>query len=127
MASQGKHEETQNESVEDEFEEEEENEDPIESAIKQAFIEAIDSDKDEDSIKMAMIGAGAKFKNVTRYYNLFMVDLGYVKSKKEREEILDGILNSEDLTDEEVFNTCSASIQEQVEVSEKSANAMLRQ
>jgi len=121
-------EETQDESVEDEFEdEEEENEDPIESAIKQAFIEAVDSDKDEDSIKMAMIGAGAKFKNVTRYYNLFMVDLGYVKSKKEREEILDGILNNEDLADEEVFNTCSAAIQEQVEVSEKSANAMLRQ
>jgi hypothetical protein len=122
-------EETQDESVEDEFEDEEEQEeiDPIESAIKQAFVNAIESELDEDGVKMEMIGAGAKFKNVTRYYNLFMVELGYVKSKKEREEILDGILNNEDLADEEVLNACSASIQEQVEVSEKSANAMLRQ
>ena len=59
----------------------------IELNIREAFDSAIASGKDEEDVKMDMLGAGAKFKNVTRYFNEFMIDSGMIKSKKEKDEV----------------------------------------
>jgi hypothetical protein len=100
--------------------------DPVYEAIKVAFEEAVNDGKDEDDIKMAMIGAGAKFKNVAKLYNQLMVDLGFTKSKSERNEILDRVLTGLALNEEEVFANAVALVQDEVEVEEKSAAALVR-
>jgi hypothetical protein len=95
--------------------------------IKAAFTAGYDAELDEDSVKLEMIHAGAKFAEVTRLYNLFLVQFGYVKSKEEKNKVLDEVLSDEELTEESTFDKCSQLIMEQLEVSEKSANAMIRQ
>jgi len=126
--------EVENETVEDSVDQETETEqaaeeaiDPIYEAIKTAFTQAVESELDEDGIKMAMIGAGAKFKNVAALYNKLLVELGFVKSKEEKAEILSDVLEGTDLTDETTFNDCVFQIMERAEVTDKSAAAMLRQ
>lgn len=97
------------------------------ASIKEAFDIAVEADKDEDSIKMDMIGAGAKFKNVTRLFNEYMIDSGLVKSKDEKNEILTKVLDGVDLTDPETFDSCVAELAEELDVNEKSAAGSLRQ
>jgi hypothetical protein len=97
-------------------------------AIKQAFTDASNEEgNDEDAVKLKMIQAGAKFSEVTRLFNLFMVEFGFTKSKEEKQSALEDILTGEDLTNEDAFNTCSEKLMERLEVSDKSANAMIRQ
>ena len=96
-------------------------------AIREAFEVAIAASKDEDDTKMDMIGAGAKFKNVTRFFNQFMIESGYKKSKEEKEEILNKVLVDVDLADSDNFDSRVADLMEALEANEKSASASLRQ
>lgn len=96
-------------------------------AIFEAFESAVAEDKGEDDIKMALIGAGATFKNVTRLYNTYMVDAGYAISLEDKREIVDKILEGKDLEDEKVFNKAlDAIVKKATGVSEKSAAALIR-
>jgi len=95
--------------------------------ILEAFETAVAADKSEDDIKMALIGAGATFKNVTRLYNTYMVDAGYAISKEEKTEIVEKILDGKDLADEAVFTKAlDAIVKKAAGVSEKSAAALIR-
>jgi hypothetical protein len=102
--------------------------DPRLEAIRHAFIDASNTEGvDEDGTKLRMIQAGAKFSEVTRLFNLYMVVFGFVKSKEEKQSALDDILTGEDLTNEETFNSCSEKLMDRLETSDKSANALIRQ
>jgi hypothetical protein len=109
----------------------EQEQDPIDprlEAIKAAFTNASNEEgNDEDAVKLKMIQAGAKFSEVTRLFNLFMVEFGFTKSKEEKQSALDDILTGEDLTNEETFNACSEKLMDRLEASDKSANALIRQ
>lgn len=95
--------------------------------IQEAFESAVAADKNEDEVKMALIGAGATFKNVTRLYNTYMVDAGYAISKEEKSEIVDKLLVDKDLGDEGIFNKAiEAIVKKAAGVSEKSAAALIR-
>ena len=97
-------------------------------ANRTAFDEAIAADKGEDDVKMAMITAGASFKNVTRLYNKYMVDAGFAISKEEKTEIVAKVLvKAKDLDTEEGFKKIVAKVVEKAAgVTEKSAAAMIR-
>lgn len=95
--------------------------------LRIAFDDAVAGDKGEDEIKMALIGAGATFKNVTRLYSKYMVDAGYAVSKEEKAEIVESILEGSDVSDEEGFNKCVAAICKKASgVTEKSAGSLIR-
>jgi hypothetical protein len=130
MAKKEKVNETPEEELEEDFEDTDDEEaeiDPRHAEIRKAFVEAVDGGADEDGIKLKMIQAGTRFNEVSRLYNLLMVDFGYVKSKEEKNTALDAVLSGQDLTDEDIFDSCSQAIMEELEVSDKSANAMIRQ
>ena len=97
-------------------------------ANREAFDEAISAEKSEDDVKMAMITAGASFKNVTRLYNSYMVDAGFAVSKEEKTEITDKILaKAKGLDTEEGFGKVVALIVEKAAgVTAKSAAALIR-
>lgn len=103
---------------------EERNEVEVEAAIREAF--DANQGKEEDQIKLAMIQAGATFKNVTRLFNQFMVDAGLSVSKEEKEqkvlEAVDGI----ELSTEEGFDTAVQRLVESINATEKSAAALIR-
>lgn len=95
--------------------------------IRPAFDEAIAGDQGEDDVKMAMITAGASFKNVTRLYNKYMVDAGFAVSKEEKDEIVGKSVEGKDLSTEDGFSKASAAIQKKATgVTEKSAAALIR-
>lgn len=95
--------------------------------ILNAFEDAVAAGKSEDEVKMALIGAGATFKNVTRLYNQYMIDAGYAISKEEKSEIVDKILEGKDLADESVFNKAiEAIVKKAAGVTEKSAASLIR-
>ena len=102
--------------------------DETEVAINEAFESAIQSGKTEDDVKLAMIGAGATFKNVTRLYNAFMIDAGLAISKADRDLAVAGIVGDPALLiEEEYFDSCVAQIVEQIKgATERAAGAMLR-
>lgn len=101
-----------------------------EDKVDQVFIgfqEAIDGNKSEDEIKMAMISCGATFKNVTRLYNQYMVDAGLVMSKEDRTEAVQSILDGIDLDTEEAFDAAVEEVENNVTGSTtKSAAAIVR-
>ena len=96
--------------------------------IRVAFDNAIAGDKTEDDVKMAMIGAGATFKNVTRLFNQYSVDAGLVMSKAEKDEAVKKIVSkAKNLDTEEGFNKTVAAIVEATKgVNDKSAAALIR-
>jgi hypothetical protein len=118
-------EESQPES-EQETTEETNEENEIDQAISAAFQVTMDDGKDEDEVKMAMIGAGCTFKKIAALYNRLMVEFGYQKSRAEINEILDNILGSQELTDEDIFYGCVEQLCERLEIEEKSAAARIR-
>lgn len=102
-------------------------ENPENVAIAAAFEAGIAAGKEEEEIKLDMIEAGAKFKNVTRLYNGFAVDAGLIMTKKEKNEIVSGVLDGLDLADQEAFKSAVAQLVESVkDTSEKSAAALIR-
>ena len=99
----------------------------LEVAIRAAFDAAHAAGKEEDDIKLDMIGAGATFKNVTRLFNQFSVDAGLTVSKEEKDQILLDVLNGADLADEATFNTKVEELMARLAGStDKSAAALIR-
>lgn len=95
--------------------------------IREAFDEAIADEAEEDSIKMAMIGAGATFKNVTRLYNQFMIDAGLAISKEDRNKAVEDALEGKVFDTEESFESAVEDVMEAVTGStERSAGALIR-
>ena len=95
--------------------------------ILNAFNAAIDADKSEDDIKMAMIGAGATFKNVTRLYNDYLVETGRAMTKDAKAALVEKSVKDKDLSDEKVFGKVVAAIVKGgTNVSESSAAALVR-
>lgn len=98
-----------------------------ETAIRSAFDAAHAAGKEEDEIKLDMIGAGATFKNVTRLFNQFSVDAGLTVSKEEKDQIINTVLSGADLSTEESFNAKVAELQASLQGStDKSAAALVR-
>ena len=99
----------------------------LEVAIRAAFDAAHAAGKEEDDIKLDMIGAGATFKNVTRLFNQFSVDAGLTVSKEEKDQILLDVLNGADLADEATFNAKVEELMARLTGStDKSAAALIR-
>lgn len=97
--------------------------------ILNAFSAAVEADKSEDDIKMAMIGAGATFKNVTRLYNEYMVETGLAMTREAKAELVESTvtLKSTDLTTEDGFGKAVARIAEKgTNISEASAASLVR-
>lgn len=108
---------------------EEEQVDEAAEKILAAFNKAIDADKSEDDIKMAMIGAGATFKNVTRLYNENLVATGRAMTKEAKATLVEESVTAKgaDLTTEEGFGKVQAAIVKGgTNVSESSAAALIR-
>lgn len=100
--------------------------DPKEN-IRIAFDEAVGEELDEDSAKMAMIGAGATFKNVTRLYNEFMINAGFAISKADRNQIVEDTLEGRDFETEEDFEAAAKALEEAIAGSTlRSAGALVR-
>lgn len=102
--------------------------DQLELEIQNAFSDAVEAGKSEDEVKLAMIAAGATFKNVTRLYNKFMIDAGLAISKSDRDAAVASIVGDPAmLADEEYYNYCVTEIVGQIKgATERAAGAMLR-
>jgi len=99
----------------------------VDLVIRTAFDEAVEESKDEDSVKMDMIGAGATFKNVTRLYNSYMIDAGLQMSKEEKDDIVSSTLEGADLDTEDGFNTAVESLVDSLtDATERSAASIIR-
>jgi len=95
--------------------------------IRTAFDEAIMEELEEDDVKMAMIGAGATFKNVTRFYNKYMIAAGFAISKEDRSELVTKTLEGLSLEEEDDFNDAVSQLTEAVQgATERSASALVR-
>ena len=82
------------------------------AAVQVAFTDAIAAEKSEDDVKMAMIGAGASFKNVTRLYNEYLVGAGLAMTKEAKTEVVESAVDGLDLTSEEGFDAAVAAVVE---------------
>lgn len=99
----------------------------LEALIRAAFDASHAAGKEEDEIKLDMIGAGATFKNVTRLFNTFSVDAGLTVSKEEKDQILLDVLNGAELSDEATFNAKVEELMARLSGStDKSAAALIR-
>jgi hypothetical protein len=95
--------------------------------IREAFDVASVDEKGEDDIKMAMIGAGATFKNVTRLYNQYMIDAGFAISKADRNEIVEKTLEGAEFAEENDFASVVSLVVDAVQgATERSAGALIR-
>ena len=96
-------------------------------AIQAAFTDAIEAEKDEDEVKMAMIGEGATFKNVARLFNQFMIEAGLAISSADRKQLTDDALEGLTFDTEETFDAAVAALLEAIDNStERSAAALVR-
>lgn len=97
------------------------------NSIREAFDLAVSEEQAEDDIKMAMIQAGATFKNVTRFYNQFMIDGGFAISKDDRNQIVSDTLEGCDLDSEELFEAAVSALVSDIQgATERSAAALIR-
>ena len=124
--------ETQNEETMNENTEvntEETNIEEPDAKIREAFDSAIASNEKEDGIKMAMIMAGATFKNVARLYNTYLVDAGLAMSKEEKNELVGNILDSGDfdVSTQEGFEGAQTALVEQASgLTDRQAASIIR-
>ena len=101
--------------------------DETEVAIGEAFTEATENGDDEDTVKMAMIQAGATFKNVTRLFNALMIDAGLAISKEDKEKTVTDTLEGREFELEEDFDSAVADLAAAITgATERSAAAMVR-
>tara|TARA_R110000744_G_C19371578_1_gene562715 strand:- start:17090 stop:17680 length:591 start_codon:yes stop_codon:yes gene_type:complete len=101
--------------------------DETEIAINEAFTIATDNGDDEDSVKMAMIQAGATFKNVTRLFNALMIDAGLAISKEDKDQTTSDTLEGRVFESEEDFNSAVSDLMSAITGStERSAAALVR-
>lgn len=99
----------------------------LEATIRAAFDASHAAGKEEDDIKLDMIGAGATFKNVTRLFNTFSIDAGLVVGKEEKDRIILSVLNGAELNDEATFNAKVTELMAALAGStDKSAAALIR-
>ena len=99
----------------------------LRALIRAAFDASHAAGKEEDEIKLDMIGSGATFKNVTRMFNQFSVDAGLTVRKEEKDQILLEVLNGADLSDEATFNAKVEELMARLAGStDKSAAALIR-
>jgi len=91
-----------------------------------AFEAAMAEGKEEDDVKLAMISAGASFKNVTRFYNQFMIESGRAISKADRDVIIENTIGALDLSTEESFGEAVAALSTALSCNENSAKATIR-
>lgn len=95
--------------------------------IRAAFETASTEGQEEDDVKMAMIGAGATFKNVTRLFNQFMIDAGFAISKDDRDEAVANALEGHELETEAGFAAAAEAVLVAVKgATDKSASALVR-
>ena len=95
--------------------------------IELAFDAAVSDGKEEDEIMLAMIEAGATFKNVKSRYNALLVDNGYLDSKAEKAKIVTDTLEGMDLADEDGFQSAVDVLIEGLKgATEKSVAASIR-
>lgn len=93
--------------------------------IKDAFDDNVDSD--EDTVKMAMLQAGCKFKAVSRLYNQYMVSAGLLATKEEKTEAVVSAVNEYDVDEAEGFDEATVYVAELVNgATENSAATMIR-
>ena len=112
------------EELDDQETEEQEEED---TAIQDSFEAGISDDNDEDDIKLAMIGAGATFKNVTRLYNQFMIDAGLALSKEDKAAHVTEALEGKEFADEAGYDAAIvALVSDEKGINERSAGGLLR-
>jgi len=118
------------ENIEELFEEEEFEltaEELVHNAIVESFDESVTAELEEDATKMAMIQAGATFKNVTRLYNQFMIDAGLAISKSDRNDLVESTLEGKEFDTEESFDSVVAELVEAIQgTTERSAAALIR-
>jgi hypothetical protein len=76
----------------------------IQEKIQEAFTASTEANKSEDDVKMAMIQAGASFKNVARLYNAMMIDAGLAISKEDRDAIVKECIQKHDVSHEDGFD-----------------------
>lgn len=101
--------------------------DQTEVAIEEAFTAAVGAESEEDAIKMAMIQAGATFKNVTRLYNALLIEAGLAVSKEDKEAIVNETLEGAELATEEGFDGAVSVLVEKITgATERSAAALIR-
>ncbi len=108
-----------------------ETEAPVEAGIpqeiKDAFVAAHDADKDDDSVKIEMLAAGAKFKQVTRMFGELMIEFGYAVSKEEKAQAVSDACEEKELDTEEGFDAAVEALVGALEsVNERGAGTMIR-
>jgi len=92
-----------------------------------AFESAIEDEKDEDEVKMAMLMAGCKFKKVNNTYTLFMTSAGLIATKEEKTEALVAVFEDHDVSTEDGFDGAVAALVSSVNgATEGSAAGMIR-
>jgi hypothetical protein len=107
--------------------EENKNEQEISVEIKNAFNAGVAAGKEEEEIKLDMIEAGAKFKNVARMYNKLSIDAGLVIPKQKRDSIVEASVIGRDLSTVEAFNAVVDDLVSRLNgTSKKSAAALVR-
>lgn len=102
--------------------------DDTDAPIRAAFDEKIGNES-EDAVKMAMIQAGATFKNVTRLYNAYMVDAGLAMSKDEKKDLVGNVLDSGDfdVTSQDGFESAQAALVERAtNLTDRQASGIIR-
>lgn len=105
----------------------EEEEEDQEVAIRACFDEQVVAEADEDDIKLAMIGIGATFKNVTRLFNKFMIDAGFALSKEDKSaHVTDSLEGLEFESEEDYDKAVVALISDEKGINERSASGLLR-
>jgi len=99
----------------------------ISDEVRAAFVAAHDADKDDDSVKIEMISAGAKFKKVTKMFNDLMVEYGYAVSKEEKSKAVASACVDVEWSTEDGFATAVANMTGALDsVSDKSAASSIR-
>ncbi len=101
----------------------------VSEAIKNAFLSGMNSEKkiEDDEIKLAMIQAGAKFKNVTRIFNELKIEYGFDLSKEAKEVLVNSACEGQDLSTEEGFGAAVGYITENEDkLNERQAGALVR-
>ena len=111
--------------LEQEQEEEQSEEVNVAEQVREVFDEQVGND--EDDVKLAMIGAGATFKNVARMYNAFMIDAGLALSKEDKTAHVAAALEGRDFSEEEGYDAAIvALVDDDKGINERSAGGLLR-
>lgn len=107
--------------------EENKSEQEFSTEIQNAFNAGVAAGKEEEEIKLDMIEAGARFKNVARMYNKLSVDSGLVITKQKRDSIVEASVIGRDLSTVEGFNAVVDNLVAKLNgPSKKSAAALVR-